>query len=67
RGVSEGAPLNSYNERLLQALNDTGDVFLSHTSLGGRYVIRLAVGNIRTTETEVRRAWDQLNVLSRSI
>jgi len=67
RDVPEGAPLNSYNERLLQALNDTGDVFLSHTSLGGRYVIRLAVGNIRTTETEVRRAWDQLNVLSRSV
>ena len=41
-------------------MNDGGEVFLSHTSLGGRYVIRLAVGNIRTTEADIRRAWDRL-------
>jgi len=66
RGVGErgGEALNAFNERLLNALNDTGEVFLSHTSLGGRYVIRLAVGNIRTTEVEIRRAWDRLRGLA---
>jgi len=59
-GVDEGPELNRFNERLLQALNDTGEVFLSHTSLDGRYVIRLAVGNIRTTEAQVRRTCDLL-------
>src|SRR5262249_18649378 len=43
------AALNAFNERLLSALNESGEAFLSHTSLGGRYVIRFAVGNIRTT------------------
>jgi len=48
------------NERLLDAVNASGEVFLSHTRLGGRYVIRLAIGHIRTTEAHVARAWELL-------
>ena len=48
------------NERLLDAVNATGEIFLSHTRLDGRYVLRLAVGNLRTTEAHVRRAWTLL-------
>ncbi|HZB85354.1 MAG TPA: aminotransferase class V-fold PLP-dependent enzyme [Gaiellaceae bacterium] len=48
------------NEALLERANASGEVFLSHTRLGGRYVMRLAVGNFRTTEDDVRRAWDVL-------
>lgn len=48
------------NERLLERVNATGEVFLSHTRLAGRFVLRLAIGNYRTTEDDVRRAWDVL-------
>jgi aromatic-L-amino-acid decarboxylase len=48
------------NERLLGLVNASGDVFLSHTRLDGRCVLRLAVGNFRTTEEDVRFAWDVL-------
>jgi len=48
------------NERLLERVNDSGEVFLSHTRFAGRYVLRLAVGNFRTTEEDVRLAWDVL-------
>jgi aromatic-L-amino-acid decarboxylase len=48
------------NERLLNAVNASGEIFISHTRLDGRYVLRLAVGNLRTTEDDVRRAWDVL-------
>ena len=48
------------NEALLERVNAGGEIFLSHTRLDGRYVIRLAVGNDRTTEADVRRAWDVL-------
>jgi aromatic-L-amino-acid decarboxylase len=45
------------NERLLARVNESGEMFISHTRLGGRYVLRLAIGNERTTEADVRQAW----------
>ncbi len=48
------------NEELLARVNAAGEVFLSHTRLDGRYVLRLAIGNVRTTEDDVRLAWDVL-------
>jgi aromatic-L-amino-acid decarboxylase len=48
------------NERLLAAVNATGEIFISHTKLDGRYVLRLAIGNARTTEADVRQAWEVL-------
>ena len=48
------------NERLLERVNDSGEVFLSHTRFDGRYQLRLAVGNFRTSEDDVRLAWDVL-------
>jgi aromatic-L-amino-acid/L-tryptophan decarboxylase len=48
------------NELLLERVNASGDVFLSHTRLADQYVLRLAVGSFRTTEDDVRLAWDVL-------
>jgi aromatic-L-amino-acid decarboxylase len=48
------------NEALLERVNATGEIFISHTKLNGRYSLRLAVGNARTTEDDVRLAWDVL-------
>jgi aromatic-L-amino-acid/L-tryptophan decarboxylase len=45
------------NEALLERVNATGEVFLSHTRLRDRYVLRLAIGNLRTTEADVARTW----------
>jgi aromatic-L-amino-acid decarboxylase len=49
--------------RLLERLNLTGEVFLSHTRVKGKYGIRLAIGNIRTTEAHVARAWELIQQL----
>ena len=48
---------DAFNERLLEAVNSGGEVFLSHTRLQDRFVLRLAIGNLRTTEAHVARAW----------
>jgi aromatic-L-amino-acid decarboxylase len=48
------------NEAIVERANASGDIFLSHTKLDGRYVLRLAIGNARTTEDDVRRAWEVL-------
>jgi aromatic-L-amino-acid decarboxylase len=52
------AGLEKLNADLLDAVNASGEVFLSHTKLDGRFVLRLAVGHIRTEERHVRRAWE---------
>jgi aromatic-L-amino-acid/L-tryptophan decarboxylase len=48
------------NEAILEHVNSGGEIFISHTRLNSRYVLRLAIGNERTTEDDVRRAWDVL-------
>jgi aromatic-L-amino-acid decarboxylase len=48
------------NEALLDRVNRSGEAFVSHTVLDGRYVLRLAIGNARTTEADVERAWEVL-------
>jgi aromatic-L-amino-acid decarboxylase len=48
------------NERLLERVNASGEVFISHTRFADRYQLRLAIGNFRTTEDDVRLAWDVL-------
>ena len=46
------------NRGLLDAINASGLAFLSHTVLNGTYVLRLAVGNVRTTWHDIERVWD---------
>ena len=48
------------NELLLGQVNASGEAFLSHARLGDRYALRLAIGNFRTTEDDVRQTWEAL-------
>jgi aromatic-L-amino-acid decarboxylase len=50
--------LDALNERILEGVNATGEILISHTRLHGEYTLRLAIGNLHTTETHVRRAWE---------
>jgi aromatic-L-amino-acid/L-tryptophan decarboxylase len=54
----ESAALNNHNARVLSRVNATREVYLSHTKVRGSYALRIAVGNIHTTEAHVLRALD---------
>jgi aromatic-L-amino-acid decarboxylase len=54
------ARLDAFNEALMHRFNATGKAYISHTRLGPVLSLRLAIGNIRTTEVHVRRAWELL-------
>jgi hypothetical protein len=43
----------------------TGELFVAATRLRGQDVIRLAIGNARTTEDDIRRAWEVLRECGR--
>ena len=55
------ARLDALNEAIMNNVNATGEIFLSHTRLHDLFTLRLAIGNIRTTEAHVSRAWELLN------
>jgi aromatic-L-amino-acid decarboxylase len=44
-------------EEIMHRANATGQLFVSHTKVRGRYAIRFSIGNIRTTRADVDRAW----------
>ena len=48
---------NAFNQELLAEINGTGEAFLSHTVLNGRFVLRFAIGNFLTNETDIQETW----------
>jgi aromatic-L-amino-acid decarboxylase len=48
------------NRALLERVNASGEMFISHAVLNGRYTLRLAIGQMSTTIDDVQRAWDVL-------
>ena len=54
------ATIDADNERLLHAVNATGELFISHTKICGAFALRLAIGNLRTQRSDVELAWSVL-------
>jgi aromatic-L-amino-acid decarboxylase len=58
---------DSLTEAIMHQVNESGDVFLSHAKVRGRYAIRLSIGNQRTELKHVQRAWTLLQDASRAL
>lgn len=59
--------LERMNRELLEKINATGQVYLTHTSLKGRYVLRMAIGQRTTGERHVREAWELIQQEAREL
>jgi aromatic-L-amino-acid decarboxylase len=46
------------NDQIARAATASGEVFVATTKLRGETIIRLAIGNERTTEEDIVRAWE---------
>ncbi len=53
--------LSEVNRKLLEKVNASGEVFLTHTSLKGRYAIRLSVGQRNTGIGQINKAWELIS------
>ncbi|NOR54428.1 MAG: aminotransferase class V-fold PLP-dependent enzyme, partial [Candidatus Aminicenantes bacterium] len=57
-GGRDEEDLNDLNRQLLESLNRTGKIFLTHTTLRGKYVLRMAIASRTTKEDHVKEAWE---------
>jgi aromatic-L-amino-acid decarboxylase len=56
--------LDAFNEKLMNEINASGEAYLSHTKLNGKFALRLSVGSIRVEEKHLQKVWDLLNKLT---
>ncbi len=49
--------LDRLNQRLMESINRSGETFLSHTRLNGRFAIRVAINNLRMEEADLEQVW----------
>ena len=74
--LTAGVPLNlvcfahragdEFNRKLLEQLNQTGQLFLSHAVWGGRYTLRFCVGQTQTEFEHIERAWTLIQSVARN-
>jgi aromatic-L-amino-acid/L-tryptophan decarboxylase len=57
-GIDDENQLETLNESIMHSINAQGRFFLSHTKLHGKFTIRIAIGNLRTTEVDLRDVWE---------
>jgi aromatic-L-amino-acid decarboxylase len=64
-GIDNEKVLDALNEKVLNRINAAGHYFLSHTRLHGKFTLRIAISNMRTTESHVGGLWEELQEASR--
>ncbi|HEX2967984.1 MAG TPA: pyridoxal-dependent decarboxylase [Bacteroidales bacterium] len=62
-----GEELNKINEKLNHTLNDSGKLYLTHTSVRGIYTLRMVTAQTNVTAEHVEKAWDLIKSTARSI
>jgi aromatic-L-amino-acid decarboxylase len=64
-GETDEQDIAEHNAAIMARVNESGKVFISHTKLGDQYVLRVAIGNLRTTEATLATAWSLLRSAGR--
>src|SRR5712692_4968694 len=67
RGVEDPSQLDRLNERLLEALNDSGELYLTQNRVQGAYAIRVAIGQTATRRRHVEAAWTKIQETARAL
>jgi aromatic-L-amino-acid/L-tryptophan decarboxylase len=66
-GNIDESGLNSLNEKLNHKLNDSGKIYLTHTSLNGKYTLRMVTAQTNVTSVHVERAWELIKETARGL
>jgi aromatic-L-amino-acid decarboxylase len=63
-GVEDEDQLNEINQNLLQMINKTGKLYLTHTKLKGKYTLRMVMANTRLQQRHIEDAWEMIKHLA---
>ncbi|HWR84001.1 MAG TPA: aminotransferase class V-fold PLP-dependent enzyme [Candidatus Deferrimicrobium sp.] len=66
-GLDDPDTLDGLNERLLNLINDTGQLFMTHTKLNDRFTLRMVIGQTRVTREDVQQAWEIIQSLAQKL
>jgi aromatic-L-amino-acid decarboxylase len=66
-GCDEEDALKSLNQKLVQAINDDGRLYLTQTDAKGRFAIRFVIGQTSTRRADVIESWDVIKELAANI
>jgi aromatic-L-amino-acid decarboxylase len=53
--------LDTLNERIMNEINASGEAYISHTKLNGKFTLRLSIGSIRVEERHIEKVWNLIN------
>ncbi len=56
--MAESEALNDLNRQFLDHLNQSGKLYLSHTSMKNKFILRFAIGQTYVTREHIRKAWE---------
>ncbi len=62
--ISDEQKLNELNKRLLNQIQQSGELFLTHTTLNEKYTIRMVIGNTNVEQRHVEKAWNLIQSLA---
>ena len=66
-GINSEDELNKINEKLLHSVNDTGEIYITHTKLNGKYTLRLVIGQTNVNEEHIKKTWKLIKETSKNI
>ena len=58
---------DTFTEALMHEVNNSGEMYLTHTRLNGRFILRLCIGQARTVLRHVQRAWELLEMTAKRL
>ncbi|NIM10444.1 MAG: aspartate aminotransferase family protein [Candidatus Aminicenantes bacterium] len=67
KGVSDRDELNRLNQQLMETLNDSGKMYLTHTKLKGIYTLRLVIGQTNQEKRHVDQAWKRIKATAANL
>ena len=67
KSVNDTEMLNSMNEELLQKVNQSGKMYITHTKLNGQYTLRMVTAQTNVSERQIENAWELIRTYSDEI